>query len=89
LFSLISVLESTTVGLRSKALRGVGAVITVDPGVIAMPVVRRAIENRLSDSSPAVRDAALELVGKYAAQRPGLVEEYYPQIALRITVSAS
>lgn len=49
--------------------------------------VRQAIENRLEDQSPAVRDAAVELVGKYVVQSPALATEYYPQIALRAAVS--
>ncbi len=41
----------------------------------------------MSDSSPAVRDAAVELVGKYVVKKPSLAAEYYPHIALRVTVS--
>lgn len=51
------------------------------------PTVRQGIEDRLSDSSPAVRDAAVELVGKYVGQEPSLAADYYPQIALRVNVS--
>lgn len=39
----------------------------------------------MHDSSPAVRDAAIELVGKYAVSRPDLASEYLPQICERIT----
>jgi hypothetical protein len=45
------------------------------------------------DSSPQVRDAAIDLIGKYLVLSPELVEDYYPQIAnriaVRITVNAS
>lgn len=41
----------------------------------------------MHDSSPAVRDAAIELVGKYVVSRPDLASEYLPQICERITVS--
>lgn len=37
--------------------------------------------------SPGVRDAAVELVGKYLVQKPELATQYYPQIALRVMVS--
>ena len=40
------------------------------------------------DSSPAVRDAALELVGKYVVARPDLVAEYLPKICARTNVSS-
>lgn len=55
--------------------------LTCDP----QDLVRRAIENRLLDSSPAVRDAAIELVGKYVGSRPELAVTYYPHISARIT----
>lgn len=40
----------------------------------------------MHDSSPAVRDAAIELVGKYVVGRPDLAVQYLPQISERITV---
>ena len=51
------------------------------------PLVHQAFKNRLSDSSPAVRDASVELVGKYVVKTPALAAEYYPHIALRVSVS--
>lgn len=51
------------------------------------PYVKQALEDRLADSSPAVRDAAVELVGKYIVQKPSLAVEYYPLISTRATVS--
>lgn len=50
--------------------------------------VRRAIESHLLDSSPQVRDAAVELIGKYMIDSPTVASEYYPKIAERIAVSA-
>lgn len=38
------------------------------------------------DSSPQVRDAAVELIGKYVASIPEVAGEYYEQIADRIAV---
>ncbi|WWC57550.1 uncharacterized protein I303_100082 [Kwoniella dejecticola CBS 10117] len=83
LMALLGILDNPAVGLRSKALRGVGSVIVVDPEVLGLPQIRQALEDRLSDPSPAVRDAAVELVGKYIVQKPKLAAEYYPHIAKR------
>ena len=52
------------------------------------PNVRRAIESHLIDSSPAVRDAAVELIGKYMVDSPEVAGDYYGKIADRIAVSA-
>lgn len=40
------------------------------------------------DSSPAVRDTTIELVGKYVVGRLDLAVEYLPQICDRIVVSS-
>lgn len=48
--------------------------------------VRKAIEDHLLDNSSAVRDAAVELLGKYVVQRPELAGDYYERIADRIVV---
>jgi cohesin loading factor subunit SCC2 len=47
---------------------------------------RRVIEARMIDSSPAVRDTAIELVGKYVVSRPDLAVQYLPQLSERIHV---
>jgi hypothetical protein len=48
--------------------------------------VRRGIESHLLDSSPAVRDAAVELIGKYMIESPEVASDYYQKIADRIAV---
>ena len=48
--------------------------------------VRNAIETHLLDSSPQVRDAAVELIGKYVVSIPEVAGDYYDQIADRIAV---
>ncbi|KAK8844801.1 hypothetical protein IAR55_006651 [Kwoniella newhampshirensis] len=84
LHAILGVLDNSAVGLRSKALRAVGTVVMVDPEVLGLHQIRQALEDRLSDGSPAVRDAAVELVGKYLVQKPKLAAEYYPHIAQRV-----
>ena len=49
--------------------------------------VRLSIEGHLLDSSPAVRDAAVELIGKYMIDSPEFAGDYYQKIAERIAVS--
>lgn len=79
-------MDLTAVALRAKALRGLSTIVSVDPDVLGLPQVRQAFEARLSDPSPAVREPAVDLVGKYMLQKPALAAEYYPHIALRVTV---
>lgn len=76
---------STVVNLRSKALRGLGSIVVADPDVLKLDIVKTGIEDRLSDSSPAVRDAAVDLIGKYIVQRSELAEQYFHHISMRVT----
>lgn len=46
--------------------------------------MKRGIETHLLDSSPAVRDAAVELIGKYIVDSPKFAADYYQKIADRI-----
>ncbi|KAG8691558.1 Sister chromatid cohesion protein 2 [Ceratobasidium sp. 423] len=84
LSAIILALDAPAVFMRTKALRSLGLIITKDPSILKQTNVRRAIENHLMDSSPQVRDAAVDLIGKYLVLSPELVDDYYPQIASRI-----
>lgn len=48
--------------------------------------MRRGIESHLLDSSPAVRDAAVELIGKYVIESLEVAGDYYQKISDRIAV---
>ncbi|CAE6438521.1 unnamed protein product [Rhizoctonia solani] len=84
LSAIILALDAPAVFMRTKALRSLGLITTKDPSILKQANVRRAIENHLMDSSPQVRDAAVDLIGKYLVLSPELVDDYYPQIANRI-----
>ncbi|KII90510.1 hypothetical protein PLICRDRAFT_697054 [Plicaturopsis crispa FD-325 SS-3] len=81
---ILAALDAPPVFMRTKALRALGQIVTSDPGILAAPNVRRAIEGHLLDSSPAVRDAAVELIGKYMIDSPEVAGDYYQKIAERI-----
>lgn len=51
--------------------------------------MRRSIENRLNDPSPAVRDVAVELIGQYLVVQSSLVEKYLPRLSERVDVRLS
>ncbi|KAJ3806212.1 hypothetical protein F5876DRAFT_80926 [Lentinula aff. lateritia] len=81
---IIQALDAPIIFMRTKALRALGQIITSDPGILATSSVRRGIEGHLLDSSPAVRDAAVELIGRYMIDSPDVAADYYPKIADRI-----
>ncbi|KAK4330559.1 Sister chromatid cohesion protein 2 [Rhodotorula toruloides] len=82
---IVDASESTQVTLRTKALRAVSLVVAQNPDLFHQDNIRRTIENRMLDSSPAVRDATIELVGKYVVSRPDLAKQYLPKLGERIS----
>ncbi|KAI5117240.1 hypothetical protein M0805_001558 [Coniferiporia weirii] len=81
---VIVALDAPPVFVRTKALRALSQILTVDAGVLLNTSVRHAIETHLLDSSPQVRDAAVELIGKYMIDSPVVAGDYYQKISERI-----
>ena len=81
---VLQALDAPPVFMRTKALKALGQIVTSDPSILSAPNVRRGIETHLLDSSPAVRDAAVELIGKYMVDSPKFAADYYQKIADRI-----
>ena len=46
--------------------------------------MQRGVHARLLDSSTSVREAAVELVGKFILNRPDLISQYYSMLSDRI-----
>ncbi|BGP51653.1 Sister chromatid cohesion protein 2 [Rhodotorula kratochvilovae] len=82
---IVDASESAQVAQRTKALRATSLVVAQDPDLFHQDNIRRSIENRTLDSSPQVRDAAIELVGKYVVSRPDLAVQYLPRLGERIS----
>lgn len=51
--------------------------------------MQRGVHGRLMDNSTSVREAAVELLGKFVLSRPQLTEQYYDMLIERILVSSS
>ncbi|KDR82399.1 hypothetical protein GALMADRAFT_220397 [Galerina marginata CBS 339.88] len=81
---IVMALDAPAIFMRTKALRALGQIVTSDSTVLALPNVRRGIESHLLDSSPAVRDAAVELIGKYMIDSPVVAGDYYQKVADRM-----
>lgn len=49
--------------------------------------VRRAVHTRMTDPNAQVREATIDLLGKFLMNKPDLIEDYYPIFIERIKVS--
>ncbi|CAG9530698.1 unnamed protein product [Cercopithifilaria johnstoni] len=72
------------VGLRTKAMRCLTLIIEADHAVLKIPEVRKAVQARMMDPNAAVREATIELIGKYLIAKPEYVPQYYPLLIERI-----
>ncbi|KAJ3153127.1 Sister chromatid cohesion protein 2 [Geranomyces variabilis] len=83
---IAAALDSDVVTLRAKALKAMQEIFQADPGVLAFGNTRKVIQARIMDQSTSVRDAAIDVVGKFlvAGGSEMLITEYYPMLAERI-----
>ncbi|VDN17750.1 unnamed protein product, partial [Gongylonema pulchrum] len=72
------------VGLRTKAMRCLTMIIETDHSVLKIHEVRQAVQARMLDPNAAVREATIELIGKYLIAKPDYVPQYYPILIQRI-----
>ncbi|KAG0013085.1 Sister chromatid cohesion protein 2, partial [Podila clonocystis] len=82
---ILLTLECSLVVLRTKSLKALSLIVTGDYQVLAQQNVRKTISLRLQDTSPAVRDAAIDLVGKYMLQDLKILRAYYEIVSDRIS----
>lgn len=81
---LVECLDAPSIGNRTKALRGLGAIYAVDTELLNVASTRSAIETRLSDESTGVREAALNLLSKYLLGQPDDIDVIYQKLRDRI-----
>ena len=62
-------------------------VVEADANVLARQDMQMWVQNSFLDQSTAVREAAVDLVGKYVLSCHDLIDKYYEILSLRILVS--
>lgn len=62
-------------------------VLTFLPVIHTQSDMQRGVHGRLMDNSTSVREAAVELLGRFVLSRPQLTEQYYDMLIERILVS--
>ena len=85
---LYGVAIETTVSLRTKAMRCLTQIIEADHEVLRMEDVQGAVHHRMVDPNAAVREATLELLGKFIVAREQYIQDYYSILLERIKVCA-
>ncbi|XP_026177005.1 nipped-B-like protein A isoform X3 [Mastacembelus armatus] len=84
LTQILRVLGESAIAVRTKAMKCLSEVVAVDPSILARSDMQRGVHGRLMDNSTSVREAAVELLGKFVLSRPQLTEQYYDMLIERI-----
>uniref|UniRef100_A0A1I8GDV5 Nipped-B protein n=1 Tax=Macrostomum lignano TaxID=282301 RepID=A0A1I8GDV5_9PLAT len=84
LSQILKVLNEQSVAVRTKAIKCLTAVVEVDPSVLERADIERTVHGRLLDNSTSVREACIELIGKFIIVRPQLTAQYYGMLSERI-----
>uniref|UniRef100_A0A3Q1ETJ2 Nipped-B protein n=1 Tax=Acanthochromis polyacanthus TaxID=80966 RepID=A0A3Q1ETJ2_9TELE len=84
LSQILRVLGESAIAVRTKAMKCLSEVVAVDPSILARLDMQRGVHGRLMDNSTSVREAAVELLGRFVLSRPELIEQYYDMLIERI-----
>ncbi|EDV23333.1 uncharacterized protein TRIADDRAFT_57843 [Trichoplax adhaerens] len=81
---LLRMLYEPTIALRARALKCLTSIIGEDPNILRRKEVHQAVHARLLDTSVSVREAAVELTGKFMLTNIQLCEQYFEILIERI-----
>lgn len=84
LSQILRVLNESAVAIRTKAMKSLSAVISADPSILSRDDMQKGVHAKFVDVSTSVREAAIELIGRFVLNKPDLILQYYDMIIERI-----
>ena len=81
---ILSVLTEQSVQVRSKALKCMALVVQEDPSVLSRDDMQRGVNFSFLDQATMVREAAVDLIGKFVMHKKELIDKYYQMLLNRI-----
>lgn len=75
-----------SIAIRTKAMKCLAMIVEVDSSILKRKDMHMAVSQKFLDTSISVREAAVDLVGKYVLSSPELINQYYEKLAERILV---
>ena len=84
LADILQVLTEQSTQIRSKALKCMAMIVAEDPDVLLREDMRKGVHYSFTDTSTMVREAAIDLVGKFILHKEEMITKYYKVITERI-----
>lgn len=81
---ILIVLRETSIAIRTKAMKCLTAIVEADSSVLGRTDMQIGVNHSLLDHSTSVREAAVDLIGKFVLSRPELIDKYYSMLLARI-----
>lgn len=81
---IILVVREPSIAIRTKAMKCLAMIVEVDASILKRKDMQMGVSQKLLDTSISVREAAVDLVGKYVLSSPDLIEQYYEMLSKRI-----
>ncbi|XP_043282978.1 nipped-B-like protein B [Venturia canescens] len=81
---ILHVLTESSIAIRTKAMKCLTMIVEADSSVLARFDMQMGVKHSFLDHSTSVREAAVDLVGKFVLSRPELIDKYYDMLSARI-----
>lgn len=81
---IVLVVWEPSIAIRTKAMKCLAMIVEVDPSVLMRKAMQMGVQQKFLDTSISVREAAVDLVGKYVLSSPYLIDQYYDMLSKRI-----
>ncbi|GBG24047.1 Nipped-B-like protein [Hondaea fermentalgiana] len=82
---LLRILGTGVPSLRARAVKAVGVVIEANPALMEDKRVQAVVEKRVLDEAISVREATIDLVGRYVVVKPALVKDFQAMLVQRLS----
>lgn len=83
---IILVMWEQSIAIRTKAMKCLTNIVEVDPAILKRKDMKIGVSQKFLDQSISVREAAVDLIGKYVLTSPDLINQYYQMLSDRILV---
>ncbi|DBA03164.1 TPA: hypothetical protein N0F65_003884 [Lagenidium giganteum] len=81
---MMALLSRGIPSFRARVMKALSAIVDIDPMLMAEVSVRTAVNQCFLDEATSVRQAAVDLVGKYVTLQPVLFDRYFEMLAERL-----
>ncbi|KAH8272136.1 hypothetical protein KR018_001754, partial [Drosophila ironensis] len=81
---IILVVNEPSIAVRTRAMKCLANIVEVDPLVLKRKDMQMGVNQKFLDTAISVREAAVDLVGKFVLSNQELIDQYYEMLSTRI-----